>query len=471
MYTVQSHPDSASDLTMEPITKVDISDVVDRSRIGTFQVGIFILCGLCLIMDGFDVQAIGYVAPALRQEWKIAPAVLGSVLSAALYGVLFGSILLSMLADKIGRRPVLVGACLFFATVSILTGLTGSVPQLVAMRFIAGLALGSIMPNAMALVGEYAPRRARVALMIVVGNGFTAGAAIGGFVAFWLIPRFGRRSVFYFGGAVPLVIGIFMFFMLPESLQFLTLHGKDPQKLGRWLRRIDAAAPAGGAVQYVVPEQRRRGTPVVKLFQNQLASRTILLWTVYFMNLLNLYFLSSWLPTVATPLVQAAGISGAYALLLGTVLQIGGVAGSLGLGWFVQRSGFVGALMTCFVLAGVSIAWIGQPGISLVGLFGVVFVAGIGIVGGQSALNALAATLYPTDLRSTGIGSGLGVGRIGSIVGPTLAGILLSLHWTTHQLFLAAAVPAFVSAGVMIGMRGVIRAYAHAGREHQVMVH
>ena len=144
---------------MEPITKVDISDLIDRSRIGTFQVGIFILCGLCLIMDGFDVQAIGYVAPALRQEWKIAPAVLGSVLSAALYGVLFGSILLSMLADKIGRRPVLVGACLFFATVSILTGLTGSVPQLVAMRFIAGLALGSIMPNAMALVGEYAPRR------------------------------------------------------------------------------------------------------------------------------------------------------------------------------------------------------------------------------------------------------------------------------------------------------------------------
>jgi AAHS family 4-hydroxybenzoate transporter-like MFS transporter len=127
--------------------------------------------------------------------------------------------------------------------------------------------------------------------------------------------------------------------------------------------------------------------------------------------------------------------------------------------------------MTCFVLAGLSIAWIGQPGISLVGLFGVVFVAGIGIVGGQSALNALAATLYPTDLRSTGIGSGLGIGRIGSIVGPTLAGILLSLHWTTHQLFLAAAVPAFVSAVVMIGMRGVIRANAHAGREHQVMVH
>src|SRR6516165_4559324 len=130
MYTVQSHPDSASDLTMEPITKVDISDLIDRSRIGTFQVGIFILCGMCLIMDGFDVQAIGFVAPALRQDWKISSEVLGWVLSAALIGVLFGSILLSMLADKVGRRPVLIGACLFFSAVTLLTGRVQTVEQL-----------------------------------------------------------------------------------------------------------------------------------------------------------------------------------------------------------------------------------------------------------------------------------------------------------------------------------------------------
>ena len=456
---------------MDSPARINVSDLIDRSPMSRFQIGIFILCGLCLIMDGFDVQAIGYVAPALSQEWKIAPAILGSVLSAALYGVLFGSIFLSMLADKIGRRPVLVGACLFFSVISILTARAENVTELLAMRFIAGLALGSIMPNAMALVGEYASRRARVPLMIVVGNGFTAGAAIGGFVSFWLIPRFGWRSVFYFGGAVPLVIGILMFFLLPESLQFMALHAKDPLKLAKWLRRINPASAVSAATQYVVPEKRRGGAPLVKLFHEGFATRTILLWTVYFMNLLNLYFMSSWLPTVATPLVKAAGISGAYALLLGTALQIGGVAGSLCLGFLVHRFGFVPVLTTCFALAGVCIAFIGQPGLSLALLFGVVFLAGMGIVGGQSAINAMAATLYPTDLRSTGIGSGLGIGRIGSIVGPTVAGVLIGLHWTTHQLFLAAAVPALISAVVMIGMRWVIKASATSDTKSEVLVH
>jgi len=454
---------------MEPRATVNVSDLIDQSPVSRFQIGVFILCGLCLIMDGFDVQAIGYVAPALSQQWKIAPAILGSVLSAALYGVLFGSIFLSMLADKIGRRPVLVGACLFFAVVSILTGLAQSVPQLLALRFIAGLALGSIMPNAMALVGEYASRRTRVPLMIVVGNGFTAGAAIGGFVSFWLVPRFGWRSVFFFGGAVPLVIGIAMLFLLPESLHFLALHGKDPQKLRKWVQRIQQTAGAG--TQYVVREQAHKGVSFVKLFHQGLALRTVLLWTVYFMNLLNLYFLSSWLPTVATPLVKTAGISGAYALLLGTALQIGGVAGSLLLGLLVNSFGFVAVLTTFFVTAAFCIANIGTSGLSVVLLFAIVFFAGMGIVGGQSAVNALAATLYPTDLRSTGVGAGLGIGRIGSIVGPTVAGVLLGLHWTTHQLFLVAAVPALIAAVVMIGMRPVIRAHARAESKSEVLVH
>jgi len=354
---------------------------------------------------------------------------------------------------------------------TILTGRAQNVTQLLALRFIAGLALGSIMPNAIALVGEYASRRLRVPLMIVVGNGFTLGAAIGGFVAFWLVPRFGWRSVFYFGGVVPLVIGVAMLFLLPESLHFLALHGKHPDRLRRWVQRLNPREPVASGTRFAVPETRRSGAPMVQLFQQGLALRTVLLWTVYFMNLLNLYFLSSWLPTVATPLVKAAGISGAYALLLGTALQIGGVAGSLLLGLLVNRFGFVTVLTTFFVTASACIATIGQPGLSLAGMFAVVFLAGMGIVGGQSAVNALAATLYPTDLRSTGVGSGLGIGRIGSIVGPTLAGILLGLHWTPRQLFLAAAIPALIAAAVMICMRWVVPAPAPAGQRKEVLVH
>jgi AAHS family 4-hydroxybenzoate transporter-like MFS transporter len=457
---------------MQPSAQVNVSDVIAHSRVGPFQIGLFILCGLCLIMDGFDVQAIGFVAPRLIEEWKISGALLGSVLSAALVGILFGSILLSMLADRIGRRPVLIGACLFFSVVTLLTARAQSVPELLGIRFIAGLGLGSIMPNALALVGEYCPPRVRASAIVIVGTGFTAGAMVAGFVSFWLIPRFGWRSVFYFGGAVPLIIGALMFFLLPESLQFLALHGKDPEKLGKWLRRVDPRVTLTRHTDFVVREQRQRGVPLMKLFEQGRATGTVLLWTVYFMNLLNLYFLSSWLPTVATPLVKAAGVAPSYASLIGTTLQTGGVLGAFVLGGLIGRFGFVRVLATCFGMACISIALIGQPGLSLALLFLVVFLAGLGIVGSQSGLNALAASLYPTDLRSTGIGSGLGVGRMGSIVGPVLAGQLISTHWTTRSLFLAAAVPALISALVMIAMRWVIQPQQQAaGAQNEVLVH
>jgi AAHS family 4-hydroxybenzoate transporter-like MFS transporter len=366
---------------------------------------------------------------------------------------------------------LLIAGCLFFSVITLATASAQTVTQLMVLRFIAGLALGSIMPNAISLVGEYSPRSVRVPMMIVVGTGFTAGAAIGGFVAFWLIPNFGWRSVFLVGGAIPLFIGVLMYFLLPESIQFLVLHDKDRATIGKWLRRVDPSVPVTANTQYEVRERRLKGLPVIKLFQDGRAARTILQWTVYFMNLLNLYFLSSWLPTVMAPLVKAAGVSSTYSVLLGSTLQIGGVFGAFFLGWLVLRLGFVPVLATCFGVASVNIALIGQPGLSLVSLFVVVFLAGLGVVGGQSSMNAFVGTLYPTDLRSTGIGSGLGVGRIGSIVGPIVAGQLISLHWQPRQLFLAAAVPAAVSVVGMIAMRWAIEPQAVPDNRVQVMAH
>lgn len=450
---------------------LNVSDVIDRSKVTAFHAGVFILCALCLIMDGYDVQAIGFVAPALSRDWHIAPALLGSVLSAALMGVLFGSILLSMAADRLGRRPLLIAGCLFFAVITLATARVETVTQLIALRFIAGLALGSIMPNAISLVGEYSPRGVRVPMMIVVGTGFTAGAAIGGFVAFWLIPNFGWRSVFVVGGAIPLAIGLLMYFLLPESIQFLVLHGKDRGTIGKWLSRVDPSVPITTSTQYEVRERRLKGVPVIKLFQDGRAARTALQWVVYFMNLLNLYFLSSWLPTVTAPLVKAVGASANVALLLGSTLQIGGVFGAFFLGWLVLRLGFVPVLASCFALASINIALIGQPGLSLISLFVVVFLAGLGVVGGQSSMNAFVGTLYPTDLRSTGIGSGLGVGRMGSIIGPMVAGQLISLHWAPRRLFLAAAVPAAISVVGMIAMRWAVEPQAVPEAHAKVMAH
>jgi AAHS family 4-hydroxybenzoate transporter-like MFS transporter len=447
------------------MTQVNISDVIDRSRFGAFQWGILILCSLCVIMDGFDVQAMGYIAPALVRDWHIPNSALGPVFSAALTGVLVGSLLCSMLADRIGRRPVLILGALYFSAFTLLTARANSVGQLLAIRFIAGIGLGGMMPNAMALVGEYSPKKVRITALMVIGCGFTAGAAMGGFVAAWLIPAFGWRSVFYFGGAVPLVIAVFMIVFLPESLQFLALRGKDPAKLLRWLGRIDPSANA--STEYVVREEKKSGLPAIHLFREGRTTVTILLWVVNFMNLLNLYFLASWVPTV----VRDAGYTTAIAVLVGTAVQVGGTVGAFGNAWFIGRVGFARALAPVFAVGAISIALIGQPFLTLPLLFAAVFIAGWCVTGGQPGVNSLAAVYYPTYLRSTGIGWGLGIGRIGAIIGPVVGGELMALKWAPREVFYAAAVPAAISAIVMFSLDGYIKKPARADIRAEVLAH
>src|SRR4030095_3701315 len=223
--------------------KVNVADIVDNSKVGSFHVAIGVLCGMCLMIDGFDVQAMGYAAPALIRDWALAGPVMGPVFSAALFGILVGSLTFSTLADKIGRRPMLITATLFFSILTLATAPAANLNQLMALRFIAGIGLGGIMPNALALMGEYTPAKKRVGAMIVVANGFNLGAALGGFMAAWLIPNFGWRSVFYFGGAVPLVIFILMIFFLPESLQLMVMRGADRRKITNAVKKLNPAAP------------------------------------------------------------------------------------------------------------------------------------------------------------------------------------------------------------------------------------
>jgi MFS transporter, AAHS family, 4-hydroxybenzoate transporter len=281
---------------------------------------------------------------------------------------------------------------------------------------LAGFGLGAILPNATALIGEFSPPRLRIKTMMIVTNGFTIGAMIGGFLSAWLIPQYGWRSVFVAGGIIPLVLLLPMFLSLPESPQFKTVRLKPDTTSDRF--------------------------PIARLFTDGRAFITILLWLVNFLNVLNAYFISSWLPT----LVRDAGHPTATAVLVGTSVQTGGVLGTIALGWVIQRVGFIRVLTGCFALASINLALIGLPSISLSMLFVVAFLAGLGIFAGQPGLNALAATVYPTEVRSTGIGSGLGIGRFGAFLGPVLAGELMRRHWSSQDLFHAAAIPAAVSA-------------------------
>jgi len=433
-------------------TVINVTELVEKSPFGDLQRTTFWLCLLCLVMDGFDVQALGYTAPSIVREWGVPNAVLGPVFAAANFGVLIGALFFSMLADRIGRRPVLIGATLFFAAMMILTARVTSVPQLLVMRLLAGIGLGTIIPNASALVGEYSSQRLRASMIMIVGAGFTAGAAIGGFIAAVLIPAFGWQSVFYFGGAIPLVLAVAMIVALPESLQLMVIRGKNRRTLAAWVNRIDPRVHASESSAFVVSEEKKSGVPVLHLFRDGRAAATLLFWVVNFMNLLNLYSLASWLPTV----VRDSGYSASTAVLVGTILQVGGTLGTFGLAWLVPRGGFVRVLASTFAVACVSVALIGQPGLSLALIFVVVFIAGWCVVGSQPALNALSGTYYPTAMRSTGVGAGLGVGRIGAIVGPAIGGYFMGMHWATRDMFLAAAIPALISAIAMFSLRWVV---------------
>ena len=264
-----------------------------------------------------------------------------------------------------------------------------------------------------------------------------------------------------------LVIALLMYFGLPESLKFLILRKRNPENVEKWLRRIDATAPSGSDVEYVIQEEDRKGVPVLHLLREGRAWVTLLLWTVNFMNLLILWSLSSWLPTI----IREAGYSTSNAVLVGASLQMGGVGGVFGLAWVISRSGFYPTLPISFGLACISIALIGQPGISLVLLTAMVFIAGWCVIGSQGGINAVAATYYPTYLRSTGVGWALGVGRFGAIVGPVLGGEALRLQWSAQQLFLAAAVPALISALVMVSLRGMVKGQDSADAKTEVMAH
>jgi len=442
--------------------RINITEVIDSRGIGRFQVVTFALCAASLIMDGFDVQAMGYVGPELVPEWDLAPGQFAQILSATNFGVLIGSLLFTMIADRIGRRPVLIGTTLFFSILTLMAAAADSFEEMRTLRFIGGIGMGSIIPNATALIGELSPRKRRVTLIMTITVGFTAGGAAAGVVSAWLIDAFGWRSVLYFGGAIPLAVGVLMFFWLPESLEFLALRKRSRERIGNWLREIDPGLEVGPDTEYVVEGKQRGGAPVANLFLDGRSLTTLMFWIINFMNLLNLYFLAGWLPQV----LSGVGYSTSEAALITSSMHVGGLIGTFGLAWLIAGNRFVPVLTVSFAVACVSIALIGTSGVlALVPALGVVvFVAGWCIIGGQPGLNAMEATYYPTEMRSTGVGFCLGIGRIGAIVGPLLAGYLIESRWSNEQLFFAAASAALIATTVTIGLRWTMKLPDDASR-------
>jgi AAHS family 4-hydroxybenzoate transporter-like MFS transporter len=420
---------------------IDIVDFIDHHPVGGFQVRVLLICAAVLFLDGFDTQAIGFVAPALAKEWNLGKGALGPVFSAGLFGLMIGALVFGPLADRVGRKRIIIFSTLAFGLGALGTAFAWDVNTLLAIRFLTGLGLGGAMPNAIATTSEFSPKRRRATMVMIMFCGFSIGAAFGGFLAADLIPRFGWRSVFTVGGMAPLIMLPILAVRLPESVRFLAIKGDASGRVAELLRKISPKTAFAPDAQFVVHESQLAGIPVAHLFREGRTLITVLLWVLFFMGLLNIYFLANWLPIVLNDL----GASVSEAVMIGAMLQIGGVVGTLALGSVVDRFSFRALGLTYFI--GVfAVAAIGQLGHSAALVSLAIFAAGFCIIGGQIAANGLTAGYYPTAVRATGVGWALGVGRIGSIIGPLVGGILLSAKWSAASVFLAAAVAALCAA-------------------------
>jgi MFS transporter, AAHS family, 4-hydroxybenzoate transporter len=433
MIAISESPGSAS--------AVDVVEFIDQQPVGGFQIKLLLICAAVLFLDGFDTQAIGYVAPALAKEWGLTKASLGPVFSAGLFGLMIGALLFGPLADRIGRRRIIIFSTLAFGIGTFATAFIQDVNSLLAIRFLTGLGLGGAMPNAIAMTSEFNPRRRRATMVMIMFCGFSVGAALGGLLAAALIPQFGWRSVFVVGGVVPLLLVPILAQRLPESVRFLVLTGRAPQRVAELLGCISPKASFAPATRFVVHEPELAGIPVLHLFRGGRTLVTLLLWVVFFMSLLDLYFLSNWLPTVLNDL----GASVSEAAVIGSMLQVGGIVGTFALGSIIDRFSFR-ALALVYFIAVFAVGAIGHLGHSAILVTLAIFAAGFCIVGGQIAANALAAAFYPTAVRATGVGWALGIGRVGSIVGPLVGGALLSMKWSAAEVFMTAAGAAFCAA-------------------------
>lgn len=408
-----------------------------------YQWLVFALCFVIVLLDGFDTAAIGYIAPSLLQEWGLDKSQLAPVLSAALFGLAAGALSAGPLADRLGRKRVLTASVAVFGAACLASGYASGLTELVVLRFITGVGLGAAMPNAVTLTSEYTPKRQRAMLTNAMFCGFPLGAALGGFLAAWMIPAFGWRSVLILGGAVPVLLTVLLLVLLPESLRHMVARGWPVERVRRVVARL-AGAQAAQASSFVLPEavasSDARQSGVALIFSRNYRVGTLMMWVAYFMGLVVFYALMNWMPV----LLKDAGISTQSATLIAALFPLGGV-GAIFCGWLMDRYNANRIIAVGYALTALSIWAIGQTLGHVGWLMAVVFIAGAIMNTAQSSMPALAAAFYPTRGRATGVAWMLGIGRFGGIAGSFLVAELTARHLNFSEIFTAVAVPGVVA--------------------------
>jgi len=417
-------------------TQVQVSRLLDERGLSPFQIRLLVWSFFIVLIDGYDIGAIAFAAPSLAKEWALTPGSLGPVLSASLIGLLFGSAIFGWVGDRYGRKAALVLSNLVFGVFTLAAAFSTNLDQMFWLRLLAGLGIGGVIPNVVAINAESAPRKLRATLAIIAVGCVPLGGAIPGFVTAALVPQYGWQILFIIGGIVPIAIAVAAMIGLPESIKYMALHESQRGMMEKLIAAIRPGYVVPANAKFVIEDEKQYpGFSPVYLFHNGLELITPLLWLLFALNLMGFYFLLSWTPT----LMNVAKLPPETAALAGAMLQLGGTVGALALCWWLQKHRFL-AISILFVIAVPVVGSIGFAGLtSREILLTATFFAGFVVLAIQSGINVVGAMIYPTSLRANGSGWELGIGRIGSIVGPFLGALLIGLPIET--LYALSALP------------------------------
>jgi MFS transporter, AAHS family, 4-hydroxybenzoate transporter len=421
--------------------EVNVTRLIDEGPLTRFQIATIICCALVNLFDGIDTQSIGVAAPFIADGLGIKLASFGPIFSSALVGATIGAASFGPLADRFGRKTLLLIAALIIGVFTILTALATSVPMLMSFRVLAGLGLGGGTPCVISLTSEYAPARLRATLVTLMWSSFPFGGMIGGLMNTYLLTHAGWRAIFYIGGVLPLLLVLALFFYLPESIKFLVTRRNDNNAVRQIVARFRTIVPSPDS-RFVIDEERLSGASIRHLFTEGRALGTLFLWVPFFMGFGVLTVVTLWTPA----LLRMNGISAADTAFVIAFNGLGAFIGQSTAGRLMQRFGILAVLFPAFLLGTAATVLLGYGATSVA-----VAATGIGLVGlflgmGTAGAIALSALIYPTPIRSTGVGWGMAMGRFGQIVGPLIAGALLGAGWTADHIMMVIACGAIIGA-------------------------
>lgn len=417
---------------------VSVNDVIDQAKFTKFHLSIVLWCLFIVLFDGYDLAINGVVLPLLMQEWGMSAVQAGMLASTALAGMMFGAMLFGMLADKIGRKKVILICVSLFSAFTFLGGFTTNPTEFGILRFIAGLGIGGVLPNLVALTSEYAPKRLKSTLVTTMFSGYAVGGIMAALCGTWFTPSFGWEIMFFIAG-IPLLFVPFFWKFLPESLTFLVKEQKV-NEARRFIKQVEPTADVRADTELVLASADQTQSASVKaLFTENRATGTFLFWIAFFMCLLMLYALGSWLPK----LMMAAGYSLGSSLMFLLALNIGAVIGTISGGILADRFDFKPVLMSMLTVGVLSLVGLGFNSPTPV-IYLLVSLAGASSIGTSILLYSYVAQYYPVAVRSTGIGWASAVGRTGAIVGPIVIGMLLGMELPHKWNFIAVAMPGII---------------------------